>query len=126
MLQCLPGDTGLAYAIGSLGVITPLAPSQRRSTNLKSGWLFPSPRTERSLSSNMIWRIVTHVHRTLGVTTNVHGYRKAFTSKLIDSGLNLLEVKAYTRHKDTSTLQVYYDRFDIKRTLPTYYETSNT
>ncbi len=74
----------------------------------------------------MIWRIVTYVHRTLGITTNIHGYRKAFTSKLIDSGLNLLEVKAYTRHKDTSMLQVYYDRFDKKRTLPTYYETFNT
>lgn len=92
-------------------------------TNLKSGWLLPSPRTKRSLSSNMIWRIVTHVHQTLGITTNVHGYRKAFTSKLIDSGLNLLEVRAYTRHKQTSMLQVYYDRLDKQRTLQTYYDT---
>lgn len=90
-------------------------------TNLRSGWLIPSPRTDRALSSNMIWRIVTQVHQTLGITTNLHSYRKAFTSKLIDSGLNLLEVKAYTRHKDTSMLQVYYDRLDKKRTLNRYY-----
>lgn len=40
--------------------------------------------------------------RGLGISRNVHAYRKAFTSKLIESGLNLLEVPLYTRHRDVS------------------------
>lgn len=94
-----------------------------RVENLKSGWLLPSTKMKgKSLSSNMIWRIVMNVHRAVGITNNVHSYRKAFTSKLIDAGLNLLDVKQYTRHRDTKMLQVYYDRIDKKKTLPKYYE----
>ena len=70
----------------------------------------------------MIWRIVKGVHRQVGIPKNVHAYRKAFTSKLIDSGLNILEVRQYTRHRDVSQLQVYYDRLDKGRTLPVYYK----
>lgn len=92
-----------------------------RTNNLRSGWIFPSRKTSKGLSSNMIWRIVKRMHAELGITNNVHSYRKAFTSKLIDSGLNLLEVREYTRHRDTSQLQTYYDRLNKNRTLPTYY-----
>jgi integrase len=94
-------------------------------TRLKSGPLFPSRKKGRgeSLSSNMIYRLVVSVHRQLGIAKNVHGYRKVFTSKLIESGLNLLEVQSYTRHRDVSQLQVYYDRLDKAKTLPTYYAT---
>jgi integrase len=94
-------------------------------TRLKSGPLFPSRKKGRgeSLSSNMIYRLVMKVHRQLGIAKNVHGYRKVFTSKLIESGLNLLEVQSYTRHRDVSQLQVYYDRLDKTKTLPTYYAT---
>jgi integrase len=94
-------------------------------TRLKSGPLFPSRQkgNGESISSNMIYRLVMKVHRQLGIAKNVHGYRKVFTSKLIESGLNLLEVRSYTRHRDVSQLQVYYDRLDKSKTLPTYYAT---
>ncbi len=89
---------------------------------LRSGPLFPSrERPSKGLSSNMIWRIVTEVHRRLGIRKNIHAYRKLFTSKLIEAGLNLLEVQQYTRHRDTSQLQVYYDRLDKAKTLDKYY-----
>lgn len=75
------------------------------SQNIRSGPLFPSRRRKgKGLSSNMIWRIVKGVHRQVGISKNVHAYRKAFTSKLIDSGLNILEVRQYTRHRDVSQL----------------------
>jgi integrase/recombinase XerC len=96
-----------------------------KEQNLKSGSpLFPSVRRRQvgSLSSNMIWRLVTAVHKELGIHKNLHSYRKVFTSKLIDSGLNLLEVRQYTRHRDVTQLQVYYDRIDKNRTLTTYYK----
>lgn len=93
-----------------------------RHTRLKSGPLFPSPKGQGAgLSSNMIYRIVIAVHQRLGITKNVHAYRKAFTSRLIDAGMNLLEVQSYTRHKDVSQLEVYYDRLDKTRTLRRYY-----
>ena len=89
---------------------------------LRSGPLFPSrERPNDGLSSNMVWRIVKSVHEKLGVKKNVHAYRKVFTSKLIDSGMNLLEVRQYTRHRDVTQLQVYYDRLDKEKTLVTYY-----
>jgi len=78
-------------------------------------------RNEESLSSNMSYRLVMKAHRQLGIAKNVHAYRKVFTSKLIESGLNLLEVQSYTRHRDVSQLQVYYERLDKAKTLPTYY-----
>ena len=90
---------------------------------LRSGPLFPSRRRLGfGLSSNMIWRMVMAIHKQLGVAKNVHAYRKVFTSKLIESGMNLLEVRQYTRHRDVTQLQVYYDRLDKNKTLPTYYE----
>ena len=97
-----------------------------KEENLKSGSpLFPSVRLGivKPLSSNMIWRLGNSVHKTLGIHKNLHSYRKVFTSKLIEAGLNLLEVRQYTRHRDVTQLQIYYDRIDKKRTLSTYYET---
>jgi integrase/recombinase XerD len=91
-------------------------------TGLRSGPLFPSSRSDRGLSSNMIWRKVNKVHGILGIRTNVHGYRKVFTSKLIDSGMNLLDVRSFTRHKDLTQLQTYYDRLNHQKSLPRYYE----
>jgi site-specific recombinase XerD len=96
--------------------------SYLNETGLRSGPLFPSTRSEKGLSSNMIWRKVNTVHRTLGIKTNVHGYRKVFTSKLIDSGMNLLDVRSFTRHKDLTQLQTYYDRLNHQKSLPRYYE----
>ncbi len=89
---------------------------------LRSGPMFPSRRRPGfGLSANMLWRLVMDVHKRLGIRKTIHAYRKVFTSRLIESGLNLLEVRQYTRHRDVTQLQVYYDRLDKNKTLPTYY-----
>lgn len=90
--------------------------------NLKSGPLFPSRKSGDALTSNAIWRIAMKVHRQLGLgDRNLHGWRKAFTTRLIRSGMNLLEVQGYTRHASLGMLQVYYNRMKKEDTLPTYY-----
>lgn len=38
---------------------------------------------------------------------------------------NLLEVQQDTRHRDTSQLQIYYDRLDKQKTPAVFYETFN-
>ena len=94
--------------------------------NLRSGFLFPSRKATGShLTVNMLYRLIMDVHREVGVTTNPHGWRKVFTSTLIDSGMNLLSVQRFTRHKSMAMLQVYYDRNEVKRLLPEYYEALN-
>jgi hypothetical protein len=40
---------------------------------------------------------------------------------LIESGLNLIDVQAYTRHKSIEQLKVYYDRISLRKSLPAYY-----
>jgi integrase/recombinase XerD len=91
--------------------------------DLRSGWLFPSKKNVgMGLSPNMIWRLVMGIHRELGITKNVHSYRKVFTSRLIQSGMNLLDVRTYTRHRDITQLQTYYDRIERTKTLPMYYD----
>jgi integrase len=67
--------------------------------------------------------MIRAVHEACGIKNTGHAWRKAFTSKLIDSGLDLLTVSAFTRHKSISMLQVYYDRLDKGKKLPIYYET---
>ena len=62
------------------------------------------------------------IHRELGISSNLHGWRKVFTSKLINSGMGLLTVQTFTRHKSIDQLQIYYDRLDKESSLPTYYE----
>ena len=94
-----------------------------KTTGLRSGWLFPSKKNlGMGLSPNMVWRLVMGVHRELGITKNVHSYRKVFTSRLIQSGMNLLDVRTYTRHRDITQLQTYYDRIERTKTLPLYYQ----
>lgn len=90
---------------------------------LKSGPMFPSPRdASASLSSSAVWRIVMRAHSKLGLTQrNVHAWRKAFTTRLIQSGMNLLEVQGYTRHASLQMLQIYYNRLESVKTLPAYY-----
>jgi integrase len=49
-----------------------------------------------------------------------HAYRKAFTSKLIDAGMNLLTVQQFTRHRSLEMLKVYYDRIDQQKAMPMF------
>lgn len=95
---------------------------------LKSGSLFPSPKApQSSLSSSALWRIVMRVHKRLGLQRrNAHAWRKAFTTRLIQSGMNLLEVQGYTRHASLQMLQVYYNRLESAKTLPVYYAAFET
>jgi integrase/recombinase XerC len=96
------------------------------SAGLRSGYLFPSRKAAgRHLTVNMLYRLVMDVHSEVGITTNPHGWRKVFTSTLIDSGMNLLSVQRFTRHKSMTMLQVYYDRNEVHRLLPEYYEALN-
>lgn len=90
---------------------------------LKSGALFPSPRSPyASLSGSALWRIIMRIHQRLGLhDRNAHAWRKAFTTRLIQSGMNLLEVQGYTRHASLQMLQVYYNRLESSKTLPAYY-----
>ena len=90
---------------------------------LGSGWLFPSTRSESGhMSEVQLHRIVQDVHKTLGLAHTVHAWRKAFTSVLIDSGMDLISVSKFTRHKSTQMLDVYYSRVDKKKKLPVYQE----
>jgi integrase len=93
---------------------------------IRSGYLFPSRKAAGChLTVNMLYRMVTEVHEAVGISTNPHGWRKVFTSTLIDSGMNLLSVQRFTRHKSMTMLQVYYDRNDIKKLLPDFYDALN-
>jgi site-specific recombinase XerD len=93
------------------------------ASNLRDGFLFPSRKHKAApLTTTRLYQMVTSVHRTLHMTTNVHAYRKAFTSKLIDSGMNLLTVQQFTRHRSLDMLKVYYDRIDQQKAMPTFVE----
>jgi integrase len=91
---------------------------------IKSGPLLPSPKCPgKPLSSSAIWRIAMEgVHRKLGLADrNLHSYRKTFVTRLIQTGMTLLEVQGYSRHRSVEMLQVYYQRLEKQKTLPVYY-----
>lgn len=93
-------------------------------TGLKSGYLLYS---QKNKSGHMTSRHLSHllktVHQKCGLETKGHSWRKVFVSKLIDSGMDLLTVSQFSRHKSIEMLKVYYDRIDHKKKLPHYYET---
>ena len=92
-------------------------------TGLKSGYLLYS---QKNKSGHMTSRHLSHllktVHEKCGLETKGHSWRKVFVSKLIDSGMDLLTVSQFSRHKSIEMLKVYYDRIDHKKKLPKYYE----
>lgn len=92
--------------------------------NIKSGYLLYSKRNATGhISRIQIGRLIAAVHKACGISNGGHGWRKVFTSKLIESGLDLLTVSSFTRHKSIEMLKVYYDRLDKQKKLPTYYGT---
>jgi len=94
-----------------------------KEQHFASGWLFPSTRSATGhMSEVQLHRIVQEVHKKLNIAHTVHAWRKAFTSVLIDSGMDLISVSKFTRHKSTQMLDVYYSRVDKKKKLPVYQE----
>lgn len=90
---------------------------------IKAGFLFPSPRsTERHMGTNALYKRLITVHRHCRIPNSPHGWRKVFTSKLIEAGMNLLDVQAFTRHASLEQLRVYFDRISFERALPAYYD----
>jgi integrase len=93
-------------------------------SGLKSGFLFPSRKCLGShIGTNALYKHLMGLHARCRIPNSPHGWRKVFTSKLIESGMNLLDVQSYTRHRSTDQLKVYWDRISLQRTLPAYYET---
>jgi len=93
------------------------------ATNLRDGYLFPSRKNKaQPITGTRLYQLITGIHEQAGVTANVHAYRKAFTSKLIDAGMNLLNVQQFTRHRSLGMLRIYYDRIDQNKTLPLFNE----
>jgi integrase/recombinase XerC len=92
-------------------------------TGLKSGYLFYSrKRKSGHITGRHLSLMIQRVHETCGITNTGHGWRKVFVSKLIESGMDLLTVRSFSRHKSLDMLTVYYDRLDRKKKLPKYYE----
>jgi integrase/recombinase XerD len=90
--------------------------------DIRDGYVFYSKQNpEGHISLVQIHRIMKALHEELGIRATTHAWRKAFTSKLIESGMNLLDVQRFTRHKSTEMLKVYYDRIDATKQLPKYY-----
>jgi integrase len=94
--------------------------------HLKDGFVFRSKRSpEGHITTTQLYRLVRAIHEDLGIKNGPHAWRKVFTSRLIESGMGLLDVQRYTRHKSLPMLQVYYDRIDQRKTLPQYYSVFN-
>jgi len=93
------------------------------ATDLRDGYLFPSRKAAGShITPLRLYQLVMKTHEALGIANTPHAYRKAFTSKLIDSGMNLLTVQQFTRHRSLDMLKVYYDRIDQQKAMPTFVE----
>lgn len=95
-----------------------------RRTGIRSGYLLASSRSATGYMSRVhLNRLIREVHKKCKVNNSGHAWRKVFTSKLIESGLDLLTVSSFTRHRSIEMLKVYYDRLDRKKKLPTFYRT---
>ena len=93
-----------------------------RERGTKAGFVFSSrKRCGSHITTNALYKIVQEVHRACGISNTPHSWRKVFASKLIESGMNLLDVQAYTRHKSVGQLKVYFDRISFQKSLPSYY-----
>ena len=93
------------------------------TSGIRSGFLFHSSRNSLGhISRIQLGRLIRDVHKTCRIKNTGHGWRKVYTSKLIDSGMDLLTVSSFTRHRSIEMLKTYYDRLDRQKKLPMYYE----
>lgn len=89
---------------------------------IKTGYIFPSRKARgRHIGTAALYRIVQDVHDACRIANSPHSWRKVFTSKLIEGGMNLLDVQTYTRHRSLQQLTVYADRISFAKSLPAYY-----
>jgi len=89
--------------------------------DIRGGYVFPSRKSRGHIGTAALYRIVQDLHRACRIPNSPHSWRKVFTSKLIEGGMNLLDVQAYTRHRSVQQLQVYFDRISFAKSLPAYY-----
>lgn len=89
---------------------------------IKTGYIFPSRKVPgKHIGTAALYRIVQDVHDACRIANSPHSWRKVFTSKLIEAGMNLLDVQTYTRHRSLQQLTVYADRISFAKSLPAYY-----
>ncbi len=63
------------------------------SHSIKHGYLFPSRKHPgRHIRTVTVYRMIQHMHKCCRITNSPHSWRKVFTSKLIESGMNLLDL----------------------------------
>jgi len=97
----------------------------KQAWKISDGALFISTSNRsknQRLSPRSIRMIIFDVFKKLGIQKTVHGFRHYFTTKLIDAyNGNLLEVAKFTRHRNLEMLQVYYDKINFDKNLPTFY-----
>lgn len=87
-----------------------------------TGYVFPSSKAPGShIGVAALYRIVRELHVACRIPNSPHAWRKVFTSKLIESGMNLLDVQSFTRHRGLGQLRVYFDRISFAKSLPAYY-----
>lgn len=90
---------------------------------IKAGYIFPSrKRRGGHISTNALYKLVRDLHTNCGIVNSPHSWRKVFTSKLIEAGMNLLDVQTFTRHRSLDQLLVYADRLSFQKSLPVFYE----
>lgn len=102
--------------------------TRNQIATIPQGYLFYS-RKNRSghITLPHVGLMIRDVHRACGVTATPHAWRAAFVSALINSNqMSMAQVQRYTRHRDLSTLQRYYDNQDFLDTLPKYYASLQT
>jgi integrase/recombinase XerC len=93
-------------------------------TGIRSGYVLSSRKQGLGhIGRVQLGRLIRNVHAQCGISNTGHGWRKVYTSKLIDAGMDLLTVSSFTRHKSIELLKTYYDRLDRQRKLPVYYQT---
>lgn len=93
------------------------------ASGLRDGFLFPSRAKQgKPITLLRLYQFVMAVHEDLVIANSPHAHRKAFTSKLIDAGMNLLTVHQFTRHRSLDMLKIYYDRIDQQKAMPVFVE----
>lgn len=87
-----------------------------------AGYVFPSCKARGAhIGVAALYRVVRELHIACRIPNSPHAWRKVFTSKLIESGMNLLDVQSFTRHRGLGQLRVYFDRISFAKSLPAYY-----
>ena len=97
------------------------------SNRVADGALFTSNSNNslrQRLSTRSLQNIVKDSFQELGIEKSVHGLRHYYATKLIRAYKgDLLQVARYTRHRNISTLEVYFDDVESEADLPRYYQT---